>query len=79
MNITELDDRTIDGYTFEWDSENSFYQCRGEVEYDNEHDPIPEAGLWKAAKELEKDLTAEGFNAYLEQGEKGWVEICIES
>ena len=31
---------TIDGYTFEYNEEHKFYECRGEVCYDDEHDEI---------------------------------------
>ena len=39
---------TIDGYTFKYDEENSMYECRGSVCYDDEHDEVPEEGLWPA-------------------------------
>ncbi len=35
---------TIDGYTFEYNEEHKFYECRGEVCYDDEHDEMPEEG-----------------------------------
>jgi hypothetical protein len=53
MNLEDLSSRvTIDGYTFELDRENEMYECRGDVCYDDEHDEVPEEGLWQAADGL---------------------------
>ena len=32
----------IDGYRFRYDREGHFYECRGDVCYDDEHDETPE-------------------------------------
>jgi hypothetical protein len=45
--------------------------------YDDEHDQIPEPALWRAAEELEKQLTDEGIKCYAGHSEKGWVEVTI--
>ena len=68
---------TIDGYTFEYNKENKFYECRGDVCYDDEHDEVPEEGLYNAACKLEQRLKNQGINAEIEHSEKGWVEVCI--
>jgi hypothetical protein len=34
--------RTINGWYFKYDKENTMYECRGEVMYDDEHDEMPE-------------------------------------
>ena len=67
----------IDGYTFKYDSENKFYECRGDVCYDDEHDEVPEEGLWQAAHKLAKNLKNKGINAEVEHSEKGWVEVYL--
>lgn len=68
---------TIDGYTFKYDSENEIYECRGDLCYDDEHDEMPEPGLWKAAHKLASKLKTQGVNAEVEHSEKGWVEVYI--
>lgn len=68
---------TIDGYTFRYDSEDNFYECRGMVCYDEEHDEMPEPGLWRAAHKLAKKLKSQGKDADVEYSEKGWVEVYI--
>lgn len=67
----------INGYTFEFDEENSMYQCRGEVCYDDDHDEKPEDGLWKAAEKLSKKLDNRGYDTDYEYSEKGWVEVSM--
>ena len=71
----------VSGWNFEkvvQDDENDvFYQCRGEVMYDDEHDQIPEPSLWRAAEKLEEILTKDGLNVYAGHSEKGWVEVTI--
>ncbi len=69
--------KTIDGYTFEYNKEHNFYECRGEVCYDDEHDEVPEEGLWIAALKLNDILTNQGFDCEVEHSEKGWVEVNI--
>ena len=73
-------DVRINGWDFEYvenDHDDIFYQCRGEVMYDDEHDQMPEPALWRAAEELEKQLTDEGIKCYAGHSEKGWVEVTI--
>lgn len=72
--------RIVQGYEFEFvdqGSDDRFYQCRGDIYYDDEHDQIPEPGLWKAALELEQQLKDDGYVATAEHSEKGWVEVQI--
>jgi len=71
----------VNGWDFEYvsqdDGNDQFYQCRGEVMYDDEHDEIPEPSLWRAALELEKELFADGLICEANHSEKGWVEVTI--
>jgi hypothetical protein len=71
----------VNGWDFEYvsqdDGNDQFYQCRGEVMYDDEHDQIPEPALWNAALKLEEQLTEEGYKCDANHSEKGWVEVSI--
>lgn len=71
----------VNGWDFEYvsqdDGNDQFYQCRGEVMYDDEHDQIPEPALWDAALKLEEQLTEEGYRCDANHSEKGWVEVTI--
>ena len=70
--------RTINGYRFEYNQEYNFYECRGDVCYDDEHDETPEPELWNAADELVEILKGIGFkDAERDYSEKGWVEVSI--
>ena len=73
--------RVINGWEFEFVSQDNgndlFYQCRGEVMYDDDHDEMPEPELWNAAVKLEAELLSEGLNAEANHSEKGWVEVTI--
>ena len=73
----------VNGWNFEkvvQDDENDvFYQCRGEVMYDDEHDEMPEPSLWRAAEKLEEILTKDGLKVYAGHSEKGWVEVTINN
>ncbi len=75
------DNIRVNGWDFEYVSQDGgndqFYQCRGEVMYDDEHDQIPEPALWNAALKLEKELTEEGYRCDANHSEKGWVEVSI--
>ena len=75
------ENRTIKGYTFDLVSQNDgddkFYQCRGQVHYDDDHDEQPEPGLWQAAMQLEYDLISEGYKADAGYSEKGWCEVTL--
>jgi hypothetical protein len=72
---------TVNGWDFELvvqdDGNDVFYQCRGEVMYDDEHDEMPEPSLWRAAEHLEQILTNDGLKAYAGHSEKGWVEVTV--
>lgn len=71
---------TVNGWDFEYvenDHDDRFFQCRGEVMYDDEHDEMPEPSLWRAALELEKELFADGLICEANHSEKGWVEVTI--
>jgi len=73
-------DTKINGWDFEYvenDYDDRFFQCRGEVMYDDEHDEMPEPSLWRAALELEKKLFADGLICEATHSEKGWVEVTI--
>tara|TARA_R110000803_G_scaffold37394_1_gene80598 strand:+ start:350 stop:577 length:228 start_codon:yes stop_codon:yes gene_type:complete len=74
-----MDNRTIKGYKFMWDRENSMFESRGEVHYDDYHDETPEPKLWEAAELLERMLFSEGFAAEANYSEKGWVEVTIQN
>ena len=68
----------IDGYHFSLSEDKHYYDCRGEVMYDDEHDEMPEPGLWNAAHKLAEQLKENGFpNADYEHSEKGWVEVTL--
>ncbi len=75
--------RKVNGWNFEFvsqdDGNDQFYQCRGAVMYDDEHDQIPEPSLWKASLILEKQLNQEGYNCEASHSEKGWVEVNVYS
>ncbi len=68
---------TIDGYTFKFNEDSSMYECRGSICYDDEHDEIPEPGLWEATMKLEKHLDDEGYQAEASHSEKGWCEVTV--
>jgi len=67
----------VDGFYFEYDSEHSFYECRGRIMYDDEHDEMPEPELWRAAHKLKKILKNKGFECEVEHSEKGWVYVTV--
>jgi len=75
------DNIRVNGWDFEYVSQDGgndqFYQCRGEVMYDDEHDQVPEPALWNAALKLEKELAEEGYICGANHSEKGWVEVSI--
>ena len=71
---------TVNGWDFELvinDEDDIFYQCRGEVMYDDEHDEMPEPSLWRAAQKLVDILVKDGLRVYAGHSEKGWVEVTI--
>lgn len=67
---------TVNGYTFKL-VDDEFYECRGDVCYDDEHDEVPEPGLWNAAYKLKRQLKEDGVNCDVDYSEKGWVEVII--
>ena len=73
------ENRRVRGYEFEFinDGVEGFFQCRGQVHYDDDHDEQPEPGLWLAALELESDLIIEGYKADAGYSEKGWCEVTL--
>tara|TARA_B110000977_G_scaffold62330_1_gene84766 strand:+ start:224 stop:466 length:243 start_codon:yes stop_codon:yes gene_type:complete len=71
-----LNTRRVKGWTFQL-VEDEFYQCRGEVMYDDEHDETPEPSLWLAAIQLQDELLSEGYEAEANHSEKGWVEVTL--
>ena len=71
------DYRRVGRWQFEWEKEVSFYRCRGEVMYNEEHEEMPEPSLLQAADDLAKKLQSEGFNASVTWSEKGWVEVIV--
>lgn len=68
---------TINGHTFEYNSKHNFYECRGIVCYDDEHDEVPEESLWNAAQILQNRLINDGYDAEAQHSEKGWVEVAL--
>ena len=77
---SELSDVRVNGWDFEYvenDYDDKFYQCRGEVMYDDDHDEMPEPDLWDAAIKLEDQLTKDGIKCEASHSEKGWVEVTI--
>lgn len=75
-----MNNRRVNGWDFEFisqDEDHSFFQSRGAVMYDDEHDEICEPSLWRACLKLENDLEVEGHRAEANYSEKGWVEVTI--
>ncbi len=52
INKKLLNIRRVNGWDFEL-VDDTFYECRGDVMYDDEHDEIPEPSLWRAAMQLQ--------------------------
>lgn len=69
----------INGWQFEFNEEHNWFECRGPVNYDDEHDEIPDSNLWKAACELTEKLKRSGLKASPQYSEKGWVEVVIKN
>lgn len=69
----------LDGFVFEYQEDGNYYEARGRVCYDDEHDEIPEPKLWDACDKLVELIKLEhNLNAEKSHSEKGWVEIYIE-
>lgn len=67
----------VNGYVFELDEDESMYECRGNVCYDDEHDEVPDPILWKATNKLVDILAEKGIRAIAEYSEKGWQEVQL--
>jgi len=67
----------VNGWDFEFEPEHNWYECRGEVVYDDDHDEMPEPAVWEAALKLQEMLKKDGYNAEANHSEKGWVEVTI--
>ena len=66
-------------YTFRYNSEDKFYECRGSVSYDDYGDEQPEKALWEAAVKLANHLKEKGYDgAEASYSEKGWVEVYLD-
>jgi len=70
---------TFNGHTFEYMEDLNGYECRGVRYFDDYHDQIPEPSLQRAADMLESYLIAGGTKCSVEWGEKGWIEVMIET
>lgn len=74
-----MENRRINGWDFEFvnqdNGDDRFYQCRGEVIYDDDHDEQPEPSLLSAAYHLAQRLESAGENVTVSHSEKGWVEV----
>lgn len=81
VNGIPLCDRiTIDYWMFElrgYPPSDYFYECRGALMYDQDHDETPEPDLWRAAGKLAEILTRDGLKVERTHSEKGWVEVQI--
>ena len=71
--------RVVLGYEFQYDEDNSTYECRGNVCYDDEHDEVPDPVLWKATNKLVDILAEKGIKAVADYSEKGWQEVVLSS
>lgn len=75
-----VEEITINHWKFklhDYGPEDKFYACRGAIMYDDEHDEMPEPGLWRAAHKLAEILTRDGLKVECNHSEKGWVEVVI--
>jgi hypothetical protein len=74
---------TFNGYTFHRHSNNlyegeNFYECRGDVFYDDDHDETPDPELWSGAIDLQKYFKSIGIDSDVSYSEKGWVEVYLD-
>lgn len=75
-----VEEITINYWEFklqDYGPEDRFYQCRGAIMYDQDHDETPEPELWRAAHKLAEILTRDGLEVECNHSEKGWVEVVI--
>ena len=79
-NETKLPESiSVGNYTFRYNSEDKFYECRGSVSYDDYGDEQPEKALWEAAVKLANHLKEKGYDgAEASYSEKGWVEVYLD-
>ena len=59
---------TVNGWDFELvenDVDDIFYQCRGEVMYDDDHDEMPEPSLWRAADKISRYTSERRSEEYM--------------
>ena len=74
---------TVNGWRFELivgdDGDYAFYQCRGEITYDGEHDKMQKPNLWDAAVKLGNILEKDGLEVDVSHSEKNWVEVNINN
>lgn len=67
----------VDGWDFSYDKDHEFYECRGPVSWNDDHDEEADPSLWQAVLRLEKMLNEDGFDTQANYSEKGWCEIEI--
>tara|TARA_R110002153_G_scaffold6860_1_gene31090 strand:- start:622 stop:867 length:246 start_codon:yes stop_codon:yes gene_type:complete len=70
----------VNGWNFNLvgdDGAELYYQCRGAIMHDDEHDEVPEQDLMNAAFELQGMLECQGIKAEADHSEKGWVEVTV--
>jgi len=79
-----MENKTVLGLEFEWISDGNgysntgFYQCKGRIMFDDEHDEIPDPIVVNAAEELAKRLCKiPGIESEVDYSEKGWVEVHV--
>ena len=70
---------TFNNHTFEYMEDLNGYECRGASYFDDYHDQVPEPSLQEAADKLESHLKDQGIECSIEHGEKGWIEVMIET
>jgi hypothetical protein len=69
---------TFNGYTFKLYEGENFYECRGDVFYDDDHDETPDPELWSGAIDLQKYFKSIGIDSDVSYSEKGWVEVYLD-
>jgi hypothetical protein len=71
--------KVIGGHKFDLndDAIGTYYECRGNIYHDEDHDEVPEPSLQRAAESLKVKLKEEGVKSHIEHGEKGWIEVYI--
>jgi len=54
-----------------------YFQCRGRIMFDDEHDEMPDPIVESAAELLADQLESIGIECQVEYSEKGWTEVHI--